>query len=352
MKHYFELTAAAQTAYAQLVDAALATGHMRSVADLSGSFAAKTVKHSKYWYYQYTEPSGALRQIFVGPDNDAVLRLIERKRQPAASQTLGPLARSAVALGCSAVVPRHFRVIKRLAEYGLFQAGGILIGTHAFLCFGNMLGVRWDSSERTQDIDFAHAGKSLALALPSNLEVQTHDAIESLDMGFLPVAGLSGKAGGAYLIPNEPEFRLDFLTTLHRRKETPFEHPQLHVTLQPLKFMEYSLMEVQQAALVSKDGAVIVNVPHPARYALHKLLIFGEREGSFVTKASKDLRQSASILAYFRDHRAWETEEHWRDLIGRGKGWRARAMRGLSALDKSFPELNAKKWLGSIKTTQ
>lgn len=348
MKHYDELTATAQTAYAQLVDAALALEHMRSVADLPGSFAAKTVKGSKYWYYQYTEPSGALRQIFVGPDNDAARRLIERKQQPAVSRSLGPLAQSALALGCGTVVPRHFRVIKRLAEYGFFRAGGILIGTHAYLCFGNMLGVRWDTSERTQDIDFAHAGKSVSLALPSNIEVHTHSAIESLDMGFLPVAGLSGKSGGAYLIPNEPEFRLDFLTTLHRRKDAPYEHPQLHVTLQPLKFMEFSLEQIQQAALMSSDGAIIVNVPHPVRYALHKLLIFGERTGTFLAKTPKDLRQAASILSYFRAHRAWEVEEHWRDLLGRGKGWRSRAVRGLSALDRSFPELDAKKWLGGV----
>jgi hypothetical protein len=239
-------------------------------------------------------------------------------------------------------------VIKRLAEYGFFRAGGMLIGTHAFLCYGNMLGVRWGSSDTTQDIDFAHAGKSVALALPSNLEVRTHDAVESLNMGFLPVTGLSGKAGGAYLIPREPEFRLDFLTTRHRGKDAPYEHPQLHVTLQPIKFMEYSLEHVQQSALISNDGAIIVNVPHPARYALHKLLIYGEREGSFIAKTGKDLRQSASIISYFKNERPWEIEQHWRDLVGRGGGWRTRAMRGLSALDKAFPEIGAKVWLADV----
>ena len=61
-------------------------------------------------------------------------------------------------------------------------------------------GVRWGGQERTQDIDFAHAGKAISLVLPSDLHVKTDAAIESLNMGFLPVAGLSG----AYLIPNEP----------------------------------------------------------------------------------------------------------------------------------------------------
>ncbi len=195
MTPYADLSLTAQTGYAQLLDAALAAEHMRSVADLSGSFAPKTVKGRKYWYYQYTEPSGQLRQIFVGPENDVVLALIERKASHSATAALPALSKSAMALGCSDVLPRHFRVIRRLSEYGFFRAGGILVGTHAFLSFGNMLGVKWGDSSRTQDIDFAHAGKNLALALPANIEVQTHKAIQSLEMGTTGI-GIEGTAIG------------------------------------------------------------------------------------------------------------------------------------------------------------
>jgi hypothetical protein len=342
---YTNLTSIAQSAYAQLVDAALLSEHMRSVADLSGSFAAKTVKGYKYWYYQYSEPSGKLKQIFVGPDSDAINALITRKGEPAISQELGPLAGSAVALGCTEVLSKHLRVIRRLSEYGFFGAGGVLIGTHAFLAYGNMLGVRWGNASRTQDVDFAHAGKNLALALPSNIEVRTHDAIESLKMGLLPISGLSGKSGATYLAPRDPAFRLDFLTTLHRDGEAPYEHPKLHVTLQPLKFMEFSLEQIQQAVLFNAEGAVVVNVPHPARYALHKLLVYGEREGTFAAKSGKDLMQAASLLTLFKEYRAWEIEDAWTDLISRGPGWLSRIKRGINALDQSHPELIIKKWL-------
>jgi hypothetical protein len=342
---YTNLTSSAQSAYAQLVDAALLSEHMRSVADLSGSFASKTVKGYKYWYYQYSEPSGKLKQIFVGPDNDAINALIARKGEPAISQELAPLVGSAVALGCADVIPKHLRVIRRLAEYGFFGAGGVLIGTHAFLAYGNMLGVRWGDASRTQDVDFAHAGKNLALALPSNIEVMTHDAIESLKMGLLPISGLSGKSGATYLAPRDPAFRLDFLTTLHRGGEIPYEHPQLHVTLQPLKFMEFSLAQIQQAVLFNAEGAIVVNVPHPARYALHKLLVYGEREGTFAAKAGKDLMQAASLLTLFKERRAWEIEDAWTDLINRGPGWLSRIKRGIDALSQNYPELTIKKWL-------
>lgn len=342
---YKELTSTAQAAYAQLIDAALTTEHMRTVADLTGSFSSKTIKGHKYWYFQYTEPSGKLRQIYVGPDNDAVNSLIEQKDHPGAAQNLAPLAASAVALGCAAVLPKHLRVIARLSEYGFFQAGGVLVGTHAFLAYGNMLGVQWGDSSRTQDIDFAHAGKNIALALPSNLEVNTHSAIESLQMGLLPISGLKGKAGATYLAPRDPSFRLDFLTTLHRGGESKYEHPQLHVTLQPLKFMEYSLVQIQQAVLFNMEGAVVVNVPHPARYALHKLIVYGEREGTFASKTSKDLVQAASLLRYFKENRTWEIKAAYEDLINRGKCWVSRFERGQQAIEKSYPEIEVKKLL-------
>ena len=345
MTSFTELSLTAQTAYAQLLEAALVAEHVRGVADLSGSFASKTVRGARYWYFQYTEPSGKLRQVFVGPDTDPVRALMARKSQPSAALALGPLARSCAVLGCSGVLPRHLRVLQRLAEYGFFQAGGVLIGTHAFLAFANMLGVRWGDGSRTQDIDFAHAGKSLSIVLPGNLQVRTHEAIKSLEMGFLPVSGLTSKAGASYLNPREPDFKLDFVTTLHRKGMQPYEHPQLGVTLQPLKFMEFSLENIQQAVLFAGDRCVVANVPQPARYALHKLLVYGEREGTFAVKSSKDLVQARLLLSRLKEDRASEVEEVWSDLTSRGPGWVRRARHGRAALDKLAPELEVKRWL-------
>lgn len=344
---FTELPLSAQTAYAQLLDAALGAELVRSVADLPGSFNAKTVKGRVYWYFQYTEPAGKLRQVYVGPDNDAVRRLMARQREPGAAQALGPLARAALALGCAAVLPRHHRVIRRLADYGFFRAGGLLIGSHAFLAYGNMLGLRWGGQERTQDIDFAHAGKAVALVLPADMQVKTDEAIESLQMGFLPVTGLSGKGGGTYLIPNEPEFRLDFLTPLHRGGDAPYVHPQLNITLQPLPFMEYALEQSEQAVLFCQEGSVLVNVPSPERYALHKLLVHGERAGTFRAKSAKDLAQAACLAVYLWEHRREALAEALKDLLARGKGWVARYRQGAAALHKAYPEIEVSARLAS-----
>ncbi len=343
MPAFIELPLSAQTAYAQLLDSALSIEHLRSVADLPGSFAPKLVRGHRYWYFQYTEPSGKLRQAYVGPDNDAVRALMAQKSRAVSS--LGPLVRSAVVLGCAEVLPRHLRVIQRLAEYGFFKAGGVLVGTHAFLAYGNMLGVRWGDTSRTQDVDFAHAGKSLTIALPGNFEVNTDAAIKSLEMGLLPISSLISKGGASYLNPQEPGFRLDFLTTLHRGGAEPFVHPQIGVTLQPLKFMEFSLEDVQQGVLFSGDQAVVVNIPHPARYALHKLIVYGERKGTFAAKSAKDLMQAGMLLARLKESRNWEVQAAWADLLGRGKGWTGRVSRGWKALAKAFPDLGVQEWL-------
>ncbi len=342
---YSELSLTAQTSYAQLLDAALGAEHVRGVSDLKGSFNAKTVKGRKYWYFQYTEPSGRLRQVYVGPDGEPVQKLIAQKDAPSPAAALGPLARSAIALGCAPLLPRHYRVIRRLADYGFFEAGGVLIGTHAFLAYGNMLGVRWGGQERTQDIDFAHAGKRLSLVLPNDVEVKTDEAIKSLDMGFLPVSGLSGKSGGAYLIPSEPDFRLDFLTPLHCGGVKPYVHPKLNVTLQPLPFMEFSLERMEQAVVFSAEGAVLASVPSAERYALHKLVVYGERSGSFRVKSTKDLAQAACLLSYLWDHRREALDESLADMLTRGKGWLVRLRQGVQALNKKYADLPAGQML-------
>jgi len=61
---------------------------------------------------------------------------------------------------------------------------------------------------------------------------------------------------------------------------------------------EYSLQDVEQAVLPSAEGAVLVNLPDPARYAFHEILIVaGERTVAFQLKARKGLAQAAHLLA-------------------------------------------------------
>jgi hypothetical protein len=343
MERFRELSPTAQTAYAQLLDATRAAELARGIASLPGSFTSKTIKEKRYWYFQFRDPIAGVRQVYVGPDSKEVQALVKlapagRGRDPG---PLAPLAKSAIALGCAAIIPRHFRVLKQLADSGFFRAGGVLAGTHAFLAFGNMLGVRWSDGSSTQDVDFVHAGKNIALALAEDFNIKAHDAIESLKMGFVPVMGDNGRPGAGYANPSTPDFRLDFLTTLHRGGEKPYEHTSLGLTLQPLKFMELALEDATQGVVFNNRGSVLVNLPDPARYAIHKLLVHGERSGSYTTKSRKDLLQAAALISYFEDAGQFdEIRSVVLSVSKRGPGWRKRLIEGLEALQARMPDLS------------
>jgi hypothetical protein len=236
------------------------------------------------------------------------------------------------------IVPQHFRVIHRLAEHGFFNAGGVLIGTHAFVAMGNMLGVRWKGGWRTNDIDFAHAGKNVSLALPTNTKANVHDAITSLEMGLLPANSITTGEGATYLNAKNADLRIDLLT-VPGRSDAIYRHEPLNVNLQPLEFMEFSLEKTTQTVVISGENALVVNIPSPVRYALHKLVVMAEREEQFRTKIAKDAGQVASIVSYALDRSPYALQEASEDILARGRGWRSRVAAGTKLLATYHPAL-------------
>lgn len=336
MPLYREFSLAAQTAFAGLDNAARQADLNRSIADLSGGFARKRVAGKAYWYYQVKDPDGKLRQSYVGPDDAPTQTLIQRHADPAhklARQQLVRMTRAAMELGCADIPPKHARVIERLADSGLFSAGGILVGTHAFLAYQNIFGVRWSAGAATLDLDFAHAGRNVSLALPENLKLDTRAAIDSLQMGFIP-----NQARTSFRKADEPEFDLDFLTSRGRSGERPVAVPRLNLTMQPLRFMELSLQDPMRATLIARSGPIVVKLPRPQRYALHKLLVYGERSQAQRTKARKDIAQAAALMDYLLTHDAEEIAAMWVDVNSRGPGWRKRLKQGFEAMDAAYPE--------------
>lgn len=338
---YTELPLSAQTAYAQLQDVATAVELDRSIASLHGSFSKKKVKDTAYWYFAFRDIGGQVRQLYVGPDNDTVRAAIEqaRERGERPDAQLVPLARSAVALGCAGALPKHLRGIRRLAEYGFFRAGGVLIGTHAFIAIGNMLGIRWKGGDRTTDVDFAHAGTNISVALPASVQIDVHAALATFEQGFIPMVHLGGDAGASYRLKGDAEFQVDFLTAAGRSGDAPVHIPNLNVALQPLRFMEFSLEQVEQAVLMERNGAsVLATVPAPSRYAVHKLLVAGERTAAYRTKAGKDVQQAAALFQALSDLQPDLLRAAWDDAVSRGPGWRKRAAQGLAMLLKAHPD--------------
>ncbi len=340
MSLYRELGAAAQTAYAELYELTQAAEAARSPALVSGNVGYKTIRGRRYAYWAFKEIDGRKREFYLGPEGPAILAIeIARER---GAPTLAAIARQAaasVAHGCVATPPKHFRIAKRLAEYQFFRAGALLVGTHAFIAIGNQLGVAWGGGTRTLDLDFGHSGPggNVALALPANLKVNTGDALRSLEMGFLPALGGSKGLTSHYVSEREPELRIDFLTSV-RRSDAPVIAPDLGIELTPLKFFEYLLAAPGQGVLIDRNDACMINLPDPARYGLHKLIVAAER-GVRNPKHDKDILQALALIEWHLARAPDALADAWSDLVGRGPGWLKRARSSLALAPKHAADI-------------
>ncbi len=340
---FTDMSAAAQAAFAGLDTAARQREIQRCVADLPGGFARKLVNGRPYWYYQAKSPDGAPIQTYLGPDDAPTRALIDSHKNGAheeAAKALLRLTRAAVEMGCSQVPIKHGRVINRLSDHGFFRAGDMLVGTHAFMAYQNLLGVTWQGSAMTLDLDSTHAGRNISIALRPGIKVDTRKAIESLEMGFIPIQSQT-----TYKKADEPDFDIDFLTSVGRTGDAPVHIASMNVTLQPLKFMELSLEDPLTTTLLWRNGPVVVNLPRPQRYAVHKLLVYGERPQNMRKKASKDLAQAAALLDCLLEMDSDLIHDVWRQTLSRGKGWHSRLDQGLKALCRQYPPLKFRERL-------
>jgi hypothetical protein len=326
MALYRELPLAAQTAYAELHELVQVAEASRSPAFLSGKVAWKSIKGRRYAYWAFKEIDGRKREYYLGPEGPAIAA-IEAAREGGAP-SLEALARQAAATGahgCTLTPPRHFRIVKRLADYQFFRAGGLLVGTHAFLALGNQLGVAWDGGTRTLDPDLAHAGSggNVSVALPADLDANAHDALQSLQMGFLPALGGSKGLASHYASERDWDLRIGFLTVA-RRAGREVLAPNLGVALSPLKFLDYLIERPGQALMIDRADACLVNLPDPARYGLHKLIVAHER-GARHAKYGKDLLQALALIEWHLERAPTLLFDAWNELVARGSGWRSRA---------------------------
>ena len=331
MPLYRELPAAAQSAYAELYEQAQVAETSRSAASLTGKIAWKTIKGRRYAYWAFKEVDGRKREYYLGPESPAIDAIQAAREKTAPLQdAIARQAAAALAQGCVATPPKHFRIAKRLADYQFFRAGGLLVGTHAFLALGNQLGVAWGDGTRTLDLDFAHNGPggNVALALPADLQANAAQALESLQMGFLPAMGGAKGLASQFVSEREGDLRIDFLTT-PRRKDGDVPAPDLGVALVPLKFMDYLLERPGQAVLIDRADACLVNLPDPARYGLHKLIVAHER-GARHPKYRKDILQALALIEWHLDHAPTLLADAWQDLTGRGQRWETRARDSLA----------------------
>ena len=324
-----------QTLYAELSERLRAFEAARSFASLAGAFAKKQVRGADYWYFKTSAGPAGQREYFVGPDNDetrSVMKAYGAGRAEAAQMTeqIERLCAMLRTGGAQITDTPSARVIAGLASAGVFRLGGVLVGTHAYVAIGNLLGVRWTSGLRTQDIDIA-AATVPEVAVPQQ-ESDLPRVLESLNMGFLPVPGLD---------PREPEtsfkvrgqtLRVDLLTPARGRRDgKPVVIPRFKTAAHPIEFLDY-LLEGPVPAPVVNGGATLVNLPDPARFALHKLVVADDRPVSTQAKAVKDRQQAAELIEVLYADRRGDLRIAVDSLNRRPRTWRVRARRALAKL--------------------
>ncbi|MFC2160644.1 GSU2403 family nucleotidyltransferase fold protein [Acidobacteriota bacterium] len=170
-------------------------------------------------------------------------------------------------------------VLKRLRDSGVLE-NIIVIGSWCIYFYKDYFReIDYNSLIRTRDIDF------LVPIPPAFKEkVDVHELLK--DLGFLIDFHRDG-----YIRLVHPELIIEFLVPEKGRGfDKPYPLPQLGVNAQSLRFLEY----LETNSMKIESDHLILNVPHPAAFALHKLIISERRPKE--EKRIKERREAIHIL--------------------------------------------------------
>jgi hypothetical protein len=318
---------AAQAAYHDLVSLLLDD----AAADIRGTPTARERNGRLYWYDRQ-RIGNEIHERYLGDDSQELrVRLDqyqalkeqreERRRERARLVRLLRGERFAGTDGTTG------SLLAALARTGLFRLGGVLVGTNAFRNYEGELGLRLtlDQAAMTNDIDIASFEK-LSLALGETVMPTIEGVLAGFDFASVP----SLDAGKVWRWrQSRSETLVEFLTPSFNDKEELRQLAALGVSAQSLHFLNFLISGPIQAAAVYRDG-VLIRIPRPERYAIHKLIVADRRrEGPDSIKSRKDLMQAEILMAVLAQDRPTDLEEAYEDAMSRGPRWRERIERSL-----------------------
>ncbi|MFO1083204.1 MAG: GSU2403 family nucleotidyltransferase fold protein [Reyranellaceae bacterium] len=325
------LTLAFQTTYAELLEQCSSDAFGEAFPE-AGTFVAKDVAGRRYWYFQMPASQGQ-KQKYVGPETAELLERIDRHRNARRAERtrqslVATLVRSA---GLPRPLPRIGEIVAALAQAGVFRLRGVLVGTVAYQTYPGLLGQRLPiASMQTSDVDIAqfhNVSVAVEDATPPMLEI-----LEGIDASFRPVPRLHRTQPSVTYVASD-NVRVDFLTpNKGSDTDTPRRLAALGTHAEPLRFLDF-LIHAPEPAVVLHGAGILVSVPAPERYAVHKLIVAQRRVGSVNVKRAKDMAQAAALLARLVEARPAGLRAVWQEAQGRGARWADYLYAGLAEID-------------------
>ncbi|MBR9766166.1 MAG: hypothetical protein GYB53_22300 [Rhodobacteraceae bacterium] len=290
-----------------------------------------------YWYDSYRIGS-AVRKTYIGEDSPQLRARLERAgalkaEAEARRRERARLVRLLRAEGFMSLDQGTGSLLNALAKAGVFRLGGTVVGTHAFRLYEGELGLRYalDDTAQTDDIDIA-SFEHLSLALDD----RTDPPVEEVLAGFRfdPVPAIDNRQSWRWS-QSKSGTLLEFLTPAFG-EESLRPLAALEVRAQALHYLNYLIAEPLHAAALYRSG-VLVQVPRPERFAIHKLIVSTRRPEADRLKIGKDRRQARVLIEALAEDRPDDLLEAWQDARSRGPRWCTRLDQALEAL----PDLRA-----------
>jgi hypothetical protein len=273
--------------------ASAAAGRSEVFLGSPGSLAERTNETgTRYWVHRYSDAAGRRQEVYLGKTDDApvVARTADLRERIDAANSVIASVRILARAGFATVDRKAYATVASLHNHGVFRAGALLIGSHAYGALLNTLGIR-AAPYSTEDIDIARRAQLAVSGLPPFIEMLRETGLE-----FFPVPALHHSAPStSFAERGGSRLRVDLLVPSPDENYPTVPVPELGAHAKGLPYLAYLLGESQEVPLLSPHGVVLVRVPAPERLAVHKLLV-SQLRGTASAKPEKDLRQAATLI--------------------------------------------------------
>jgi hypothetical protein len=324
-----------QNAYSDLLDRLLD----EAVVEIGGSPVQRTIRGRAYWYAR-SYVGNEEKEKYLGPDTPELRTRVARMQRARTDLRQREESRRAlVQMVRVKGVPRADaatgKVLQALARAGVFRLRGVLIGSHAFRLYPLILGVAIpEAHHATEDIDLAQF-QEISVALDDQADPKVHEALAQVGT-LSPTASLYPAQPTGYRVADT----LVELLTPNRgpERDAPVALPALGVYAKPLRFLDFLLTEALPAAVPYRYG-ILVNVPQPARYAVHKLIVATRRAPRAAARAQKDIEQAMALIRVLGQDQPDELARAYQEARRRGDHWRRALGHGVKRMTPAVQEM-------------